>query len=257
MNDTPKIIAHRGASANAPENTLPAFALAWKEGADGVECDVRLTGDGQVVCLHDADTERVAGQKLEVALTDYATLRALYVGSHLSQTGASYAGATIPLLSEMMAQMPPGKKLFVEIKSDEAIIGPLLEVIDGARVELRQIALLSFESAMIKALKKQRPALKAYWLIDAKSNWLGRSQLKLADVQDTIVDIRADGLGLRSHSGIKRDMVKAILESDVHFNVWTVDRPGEARRYNALGVSSVTTNCPGVVLQAMRGRVGR
>lgn len=250
MNDTPKVIAHRGASANAPENTLPAFTLAWKEGADGVECDVRLTADGQVVCFHDADTERVAGQSLDVASNDYATLSEMDVGSHL---GASHAGAKIPLLSEMMAQMPPGKKLFIEIKSDDAIIEPLLEVIDGARVELKQIALLAFDSEMVKALKKRNPSLKVYWLVDAKSNWLGRSQLKLADVQDTLVDIRADGLGLHSHSGIKRGMVKSILESDVHLNIWTVDAPEEARRYNSLGVSSITTNSPQAVLKAILG----
>ncbi|NBB79102.1 MAG: glycerophosphodiester phosphodiesterase [Verrucomicrobia bacterium] len=251
MNDIPKVIAHRGASANAPENTLPAFALAWKEGADGVECDVRLTADGQVICFHDADTERVAGQKLEVASTDYAKLSELDVGSHL---GASHAGAEIPLLSEMMAHMPPGKRLFIDLKSDAAIIDPLLEVIDAARVEQRQIALLSFDSEMVKLLKEQRPSLKAYWSIDAKSNWLGRSQLKLADVQDTLVDIRADGLGLRSHSGIKRDMVKSILESDVHLNIWTVDAPQEARRYTGLGVSSITTNSPRELLQAILGK---
>lgn len=250
MNDTPKVIAHRGASANAPENTLAAFALAWKEGADGIECDVRLTADGQVVCFHDADTERVAGQSLEVASTAFAALSELDVGSHL---GPDHAGARIPLLSEMMAQMPPGKKLFIEIKSDAAIINPLLEIIDAARVEVRQIALLSFDSEMVKALKKQRPTLKAYWLIDAESNWLGRSRIKLADVQDTLVDIRADGLGLRSHSGIKRDMVKSILESDVHLNVWTVDAPEDARRYAALGVSSITTNSPRALLKAILG----
>jgi glycerophosphoryl diester phosphodiesterase len=250
MNDTSKIIAHRGASANAPENTLAAFALAWKEGADGVECDVRLTEDGQVVCIHDADTERVAGQKLEVASSDYAALSALDVGSHLS---ASHAGARIPLLSEMMAQMPPGRKLFIEIKSDDAIIVPLLEVLDATRVELRQIVVLSFEADVVKKLKRAHSSLKAYWLIDSKSNWLGRLQLNLADVQDTLVEIGADGLGLRAHSGIKRNLVKAILEADVHLNVWTVDAPDEARRYNALGVSSITTNCPRVVLKAILG----
>jgi glycerophosphoryl diester phosphodiesterase len=215
-----------------------------------VECDVRLTADGQVVCVHDANTERVAGQNLEVASSDYARLSELDVGSHL---GASHAGARIPLLSEMMAQMPPGKKLFIEIKSDEAIIEPLFEVIDAARVELKQIALLAFDSEMIKALKKRNPALKVYWLVDAKSNWLGRSQLKLADVQDSLVDIRADGLGLHSHSGIKREMVKSILESDVHLNIWTVDAPEEAQRYNSLGVSSITTNSPQAVLKAILG----
>lgn len=61
------LIAHRGASRDAPENTLAAFDLAWQQGADGIEADFRLTGDGRIVCLHDASTGRTAGVDLTVA----------------------------------------------------------------------------------------------------------------------------------------------------------------------------------------------
>ncbi len=248
MNYIPKVIAHRGASANAPENTLPAFDLAWKEGADGIECDVRLTADCQVVCLHDADTGRVAGTNLAVEAHDYAELQTLDVGKWKS---AEFADTRIPLLSEVMAKVPPGKKFLIEVKTGEEMIAPLLDVIDAASVELKQIAVIVFDPAMVRALKAKRPELRVYWLIDVKSNWLGRSKLKLADVLDTLVEIDADGLGLRCHSGIHREMVKAILEADVDLNIWTVDNPVDARRYASFEVTSISTNCPRAMLDAM------
>lgn len=248
MNYIPKVIGHRGASATAPENTLPAFEQAFKEGADGVECDVRLTADGQVVCLHDADTLRVAGTAMLVEEHSYEELQQLDVGAGKS---AAFTGTRIPLLSELMAKVPPGKKLLVELKIGQEILAPLFEVIDASSIELKQLAIIVLDQEMVRTIKAQRPDLKVYWLIDVKSNWLGRSKLKLGDALDTLVEINADGLGLRDHSGIDRKMVKAILEADVHLNIWTVDNPVDARRYASLGVRSISTNCPKVMLDAM------
>lgn len=248
MNYIPKVIGHRGASGVAPENTLPAFELAFKEGADGVECDVRLTADCQVVCMHDADTKRVAGASMLVEGHTLEELRQLDVGAWL---GAPFAGTRIPLLSELIAKVPAGKKLFVELKTGPEILVPLFEVIDASAIELKQLAILVFDIEMVRAVKAQRPDLNVYWLINVKSNWLGRSKLQLSDVLDTLVDVDADGLGLRCHSGIHREMVKAILEADVDLNIWTVNNPVDARRYASFGVSSISTNYPQMMLEAM------
>ena len=64
--EEPLIVAHRGASRDAPSNTIPAFQLAWKQGADAIEGDFHLSKDGEIVCFHDADTKRVAGTQLVV-----------------------------------------------------------------------------------------------------------------------------------------------------------------------------------------------
>ncbi len=248
MNYIPKVIAHRGASASAPENTLPAFQRAFAEGADGVECDVRLTADCQVVCLHDADTARVTGDKRLVEAETLVALQSLDAGAW---KGTEFAGTRIPLLSEVMAVVPPGKKLFIELKAGQEILMPLLDVIDASMIEPKQIVLIAFDRDTVEAIKKMRPGLKVYWLIDVRSNWLGRSKLKLADVLDTLVEIKANGLGLRCHSGIHREMVKAILEADMDLNIWTVDNPVDARRYASFGVSSISTNRPKAMLDAM------
>ena len=249
MNDIPRIIAHRGASAMAPENSLSALRRAWAEGADGVECDVRLTSDCQVVCIHDADTERVADRKLVVEAHSYAELAELDVGA---KKASDFKGERIPLLSEWLANVHAGKKVLVELKTGQEILTPLFDVIDASSVALKQLVVIVFELEMVRALKAKRPEIQVYWLIDVKSNWLGRSQLKLSDVLDTVVDTNVDGIGLRCHSGIKREMVKAILEADIDLNIWTVDDPVDARRYASFGVSSLTTNCPEVIREALR-----
>ena len=76
----PMVVAHRGASGEAPENTIPAFKLAWRQGADAIEGDFHLTKDGQVVCIHDANTKKVAEKNLVVKNTTLAELKKLDVG---------------------------------------------------------------------------------------------------------------------------------------------------------------------------------
>lgn len=101
------LIGHRGASHEAPENTLTAFELAWEEGADGIEADFRLTRDGQIVCMHDENTRRTTGISLTVADSLLDDLRRLDVGRW---RGLAWAGTRIPTLSEVLAILPAGKK---------------------------------------------------------------------------------------------------------------------------------------------------
>ena len=86
------LLAHRGASADAPENTLPAFELAVRHGCDGVELDVMRCGSGELVVCHDERLDRLAGLDWEIAHTPYEKLRKADVGSRLG-----YAPARIPL----------------------------------------------------------------------------------------------------------------------------------------------------------------
>jgi glycerophosphoryl diester phosphodiesterase len=245
----PKVIAHRGASAHAPENTVPAFELGWQQGADGVECDVRLTADCQVVCIHDADTDRVSGKSLLVESHSYADLQQLDVGAW---KGAEFKDTRIPQLSELLAISPFGKQVFIEVKTGVEILPALFDVLDASPIDLRVITVIAFDVEVIRSLKQQRPELRAYWLIDVQSNWLGRSKLKLDDVLDTLIEIRADGLGVRCHSGINREMVHVILSADLALNIWTVDDPTDARRFDSFGVTSITSNEPAAMVAALK-----
>src|SRR5512133_60470 len=127
----PLLIAHRGASREAPENTLAAFDLAWQQGADGIEADFRLTADGRIVCLHDATTGRTANLDLVVADSSFAELQQLDVGSW---KGTRWQGERIPTLEEVLARLPLGKRLFIELKSGPEMLAPLRRILTASHV---------------------------------------------------------------------------------------------------------------------------
>ena len=107
------LMAHRGESFIAPENTLSAFKMAWDKGAKAVELDCYLTKDHKIVVMHDASTKRTGGVDLVAKDTDSAELRKLDLGKW---KGEQFAGEKMPFLSEVLATIPKGGKLFVEIK---------------------------------------------------------------------------------------------------------------------------------------------
>ena len=115
----PLIVAHRGASFDAPENTLPAFELAWEQGADAIEGDFLLTKDKQIVCIHDHSTKRLADRDLEVKSSTLAELKSLDVGFWKDK---KYKNTRIPTLAEVFATIPDGKKIFVEIKCGTCLL---------------------------------------------------------------------------------------------------------------------------------------
>src|SRR5690625_3240494 len=112
------LIAHRGESYLAPENTLAAFNLAWENKASSaVELDIRLTSDNIVVASHDADTKRLSSENLIVAKSTFQELSKVDIGSHKD---SKYAGQRIPTLTEALATTPTNSKQpgrwFIEIK---------------------------------------------------------------------------------------------------------------------------------------------
>ena len=108
------IIAHRGASFDAPENTLSSFRLAWEQGADGIEGDFMLTSDGQIACFHDLDGQRLAGDPLVVKNSTLAKLQALDVGRW---KGDRWRGERIPTLRDVLAIVPAGRRSSSNLKT--------------------------------------------------------------------------------------------------------------------------------------------
>src|SRR6478752_5983209 len=115
-----EIVGHRGASYDAPENTVASVKLAWEQKADAAEFDVYRTKDGKIVVIHDKDTKRTAGGVNKVvAESTLAELRALDVGKW---KGEKYAGERIPTLAEVLATVPAGKKVFIEVKPGPEVV---------------------------------------------------------------------------------------------------------------------------------------
>jgi glycerophosphoryl diester phosphodiesterase len=247
---TPLIVAHRGASHDAPENTMAAFRLAMEQGADAFEADFYLTEAGQIVCFHDKDTERIAGKKLPITKTPFATLRGLDVGQWM---GPQWKGERMPTMEEVLAAVPDGKKIFIELKSGPEIVGPMVEVIERSKLSPEQMVIISFHADAVAECKKQLPQLKAYWLCSFKEKDDGTPPPTADEVIATLKRSRADGLDAQA---VPENFTEAFIErlreaGYGEFHVWTVDDPAIARFYIDLGVASITTNRPGWLRQQL------
>lgn len=241
-----EIIAHRGASHPAPENTMAAVMLGWKEGAD-VEVDVYLTKDNQIVVIHDDSTKRTAGTDMEVAETTSEELRKLDVGSFKSE---EYAGEQIPFLADIVETIPARRRLYVEIKCGKEIL-PFLRrlVIESGKIS--QIVIIGFDLETVASSKRSLD-VPTYWLkgtdkIKETEEWIPHDPKLVQMVKDRGLD------GLDVHyAGVTKEFVDAVKASGQKLYVWTVDDPEEADRLVRLGVSGITTNRPGWLREQMK-----
>jgi glycerophosphoryl diester phosphodiesterase len=244
------LIAHRGASHDAPENTIAAFRLAWEQGANGIEGDFRLTRDGEIVCLHDATTGRTAGVDLAVADSTLAQLRELDAGAW---KGGAWAGEPIPTLREVIATVPPGKKLFIELKSGPEILSPLADVLNGSGLDPEQVAIFSFDEELITASRELFPRSKRLWITDYTRDWLsGGWKPTIGEILQTLERTGVDGLASEAHRLVDAAFVQAIRAAGMELHLWTVDAPRTAARFLALGVDSIITNRPGWLQSSLR-----
>ena len=239
----PLIVAHRGASQDAPENTLAAFDLAWRQGADGIEADFRLTRDGRIVCLHDATTGRTAGFDMNVAETACADLKQLDVGIW---KGARWLGERIPTLQEVLDRLPSGKNLFIELKSGPEIIEPLRRILAAGVVPTGQLRLLAFDPGLIARLKEQLPGIRACLNVDYRwSLWRLNWSPSREEILATMELCGADGLSSRDISLLDEQFVAGLHQNHKEVHVWTVDSVHTAEQYQNIGIDSIMTNRPG------------
>jgi glycerophosphoryl diester phosphodiesterase len=238
----PRVLGHRGASADAPENTLAAFRLARAQGADGVELDVWRCRSGEVVVVHDPDLRRVAGSPLRVERATLAELRAHDVGAW---KGEVFRGERIPTLSEALAALP-GAFVNVELKSeggrDLRLARAAARAIEAAGAAGR-VVVSSFDYRLLVAFRLAAPAVPVGLLFDAETpgriaTWLGLRLLGAAAVHPGRREVTAARAAAWRARGL-----------DV--NVWTVDDPEEARRLAALGAAAIITNVPALIRAAL------
>jgi glycerophosphoryl diester phosphodiesterase len=238
------IIGHRGASHDAPENTIASYKLAIEQGADGFEGDYWLNDDGHILDLHDADTKRVAGKKLSIKKASFDELRGLDIGSWKDP---KWKGEKIPTLEEVLDAVPVGKKVFLELKSGPELVGPMAKVIEKSSVSPEQIVLISFHDEAIAECKKQMPHIKALWLCGFKQKDAKHKPPTAEEVAATLKRIQADGLDAEAVPDyLDAAFLKRLKDLGCReFSVWTVDDPQVAKFYADLGAWSITTNRPG------------
>ena len=230
-----KIIGHRGASDDAPENTISSIKEAFMQGADGVEVDVRLTKDERVVCIHDKNTVRTTGLSLEVKNTNYRELKNLDAGSW---KGAAWKDELIPSLEEVLKEVPLNKEIFIEIKTSLEIIDPLISLVLSSKITKKNITMISFNAEVIKEIKLRLPEVTCNLLTAFDPSYNEK------DLPQLLKKIDADGVGVQNHAKLTKDFMDKIknINKDVH--VWTVNEGEKAKKYSLLGLSSITTNKP-------------
>ncbi len=250
--DAVEIIGHRGASHDAPENTLASFRLAWAQNADAAETDVYLSKDGEIVVIHDANTRRVGGRNRKVADQTLAELKQLDIGRW---KGEQWAGERIPTLAELLAIIPEGKRLFIEIKCGPEIAPRLVQVVHAAHKRPEQMCLISFSYDVMQRVKKELPALKCYWIVQLKrSRETGRWSPPLEEIVRKTKEAGLDGIDFGDAPVIDRELIAKVKQSGLGVYIWAVDSTKEAGRLEQAGIDGITTNRPGFLKEYFRGR---
>jgi glycerophosphoryl diester phosphodiesterase len=243
-----EIIGHRGASYDAPENTLASFKLGYQQKADADELDIYLTKDGKIVVMHDANTARTTGVTNKIAARTFDELRRLDAGQWGKWQGKGFS-EKIPSLEEVLALVPPGKKLFIEIKCGPEVLPELGRVLQRAALKPEQTVLIGFGYETVKAAKAALPQLQVLYLAGAE-----KKTKKYPPVEGLIEQARAanlDGLDLESGFPIDSAFVQKVHAAGLKLYTWTVDDPEVARKESAAGVDGITTNRPGWLRQQL------
>ncbi|MEJ5261306.1 MAG: glycerophosphodiester phosphodiesterase family protein [Ignavibacterium sp.] len=243
LSDFPLIIAHRGASYIAPENTIPSFEIAFQEKADFIEGDFWLTKDNEIVCIHDSNTGRVGNKNIKVILSTLAELKNVDVGI---KKGKHFEGTTIPTLQEVLQIIPEQKGLHLEIKDNrENILIRLKEILKESNIPTEKIRIISFHRNIIRAAKKNLPEIKAYlifgWYFSKGEYFKSLAQKLILRKSNTV---NCDGLVLYANSYIDEKFILILKEKNLDVCAYNVEDANKAIRLTNSGINSLTTNSP-------------
>lgn len=235
------ITSHRGDSAAAPENTIPAIKQALKSTTDYIEIDVQETREGKVVLMHDSSLYRTTGVYGKVSEMTLEELRTLDAGKWFSK---DYAGTKIPTLEEVLKICKGKKKLNIEIKAEKDM--PDLEEKVVALIEkydfVRQCVVTStYKESLNKVKELNKDIVTGYILLSA----YGRYYL----------DEEIDFLSMRA-SFVNERVIRLAHKYGKEVHVWTVNSKKEAVRLSQLGVDNIITDKPDYVRQELYENTG-
>lgn len=234
------LIAHRGASFEAPENTLAAIRRAWEQGAKAVEVDIHLTADKRVVLIHDADTLRVSGVKKIISQTTLEDLKQLDVGKY---KGDQFRNEPIPELKEALQTLPADGKLLIEIKCGPEVLPFLKTVLSEAGVSNNQIELIAFNGKTLAQSKQLMPYYKHLWLLDLDYRrffiaypFYKKRLIRLAQKQGF------DGVNVWAGKVLNQKFISAFHQAGLKVYCWTVNDVAHAQKLQHSGIDALTTD---------------
>ena len=251
--EKPLIIAHRGASAFAPENTFAAFQKAIESGADGIEFDVRLAKDAIPVVFHDATLQRLAKIKRRVSDCTAEELNKIDVGSWFNRAfprraAEEFSAETIPTFAELLNFLSDYKGLiYIELKGRDSTISALVETVCDL---LRQTNLLpniivkSFKLEGVKIVKQLLPEARTAALFEPKIlTMLGKKKRILQAAREC----NADEISLHRTLATK-SFVRRARDKNFSTVIWTADNPVWVKRALDFGIKAIITNNPARLL---------
>lgn len=237
-----KIWAHRGASAAAPENTIEAFELAAQMGADGIELDIQLSADGEVVVLHDETVDRTSSGSGRVCDLTLAQLKALDFSCGM----AAYAGARIPTLREVYAAFAKSGMFFnVEIKCEQGDYRTLCRKALALEKEAGMAGRILYSSFNWDAMREVRalcPGAETALLYE-RALW---------SPQKYALELGAGAVHPSGYTLLVPGVVRRCHKKGVRVHTWTIDSPFALRQMKRMGVDAVITNRPGVAREILQ-----
>lgn len=249
----PLIIAHRGASAIAPENTLAAFRRALVDGVEGIECDVRLAGDNVPVVFHDPTLKRCAFEDVALSTLTSGELARVDVGTwfnlkHERFARPAYARETVPTLGQFLELMRGNNKLiYTELKCENGEARRFARAVAELLCEdnfINRVVVKSFEHDCLSELKKLLPKVRMAALYKPHPLRVmhpGRRMVKPA------LRIAAEELSVHYSLATNRMVRKAHL-AGLKTVIWTADHPAWVKRAARLGIHGIITNNPARLL---------
>ena len=224
-----KMVAHRGFSCMEAENSAAAFVAAGNRTHFGVETDVHVTADGELILIHDNQTGRVAGDDVCVEQTTFATLRALRL---MDKDGVRRGDLCLPTLREYISICKKyGKTCVLELK-DHFKPAYVAKVIDTFKEMewLQNAVFISFDLPNMICIREMLPEQKAQFLISDYPDWL----------EDTLVKYHLD-LDIK-YTQLTKERMDSLHQKGIQVNAWTVDQPEDAQRLIDWGIDYITSN---------------
>jgi glycerophosphoryl diester phosphodiesterase len=238
----PLVVAHRGFSTVAPENTLAAFRLALEAGASAAECDVYSTADGHLVLMHDHTLARTTDRTGDVTALTFDQVRAADAGSW---KGEQYRGERIPTLAEALALTAGRMRMVVEIKQ-EGIVPQVVAAVHQARA-LGEVTMVSFSLATCRQVRDLEPRLPMGWISDGIRE---DTDAAADELLQTALSVNAQFVSL-AYPGAKPALLHRARLAGVSVWVWTLDDRELVQTYARMGVASITSNDPALALEAL------
>ena len=238
------LIAHRGESKDAPENTMPAYRMAVDRGF-GFECDVYVSSDKRVFSFHDRNLKRTTGVDKKCTEASWEELVSKIDAG--SWKGDKWKGVRPALLEEILTLARDGRRIYVEIKdTDPAAIKYIRQVFEKqSKATPKNTLFICFFPQMCRELKRQMPEYKVYFLTGPVDDRVHPARPKTpGEIINEVRAADADGVDIRFVPEIvTADFVRKVREAGLEFHVWTVDALDETLKAFASGAQTVTTNC--------------